>query len=113
MKTRVLLALTLIAVACESSTETDNVPGVVTIDPPSATLSVGATIQLRASVTEFSGDTTVQWLTLDGQFASVTANGTVTALAPGVADIVARVRAAHSVRATARVVVPAAVPALR
>jgi uncharacterized protein YjdB len=108
MKTRILFGALLLVAACESSTENDDVAGVVTITPPTASIVVGQTVQLRAAVSEFSGDTTVQWLTLDGHIASVNASGLVSGLAPGVADIVARVKSANSVRSTARVTVSGA-----
>jgi uncharacterized protein YjdB len=105
MKLRTAFATLGLLAACESSTENDDIAGVVTITPPSASLPVGQTIQLSAAVTDFVGTPTIQWVTLDGNIASVSASGLVTARAPGVADIVARVTSAHSVRATARVTV--------
>jgi len=102
MKTLLSAALVATILACDSGTDA-SVTGTVTITPASATLSIGDTIRFRAAVTEFTGDTTIQWITLDGHIASVDANGLVTAQSVGVADIAARVKSAPSVIASVRV----------
>ena len=64
----------------------------VIVDPPSATVAIGATVQLTATVLDANGDPTgdaVSWATSNPGIAGVDATGLVTGNAEGDAEIVA------------------------
>jgi surface protein len=66
----------------------------VAVDPPAASLKVGATQQFEATVTNVDGETmlrNVQWSSSDADVATVNGDGLATALAVGDAIIEARV----------------------
>lgn len=92
-----ILALGVAAVACDSDTTTDGggdgdttvAVEEVTLDKTSATLIVGETLTLTATVTpDNATDKTVSWLSSNDAVATVE-NGTVTAVAEGIATITA------------------------
>ena len=93
-----VLALGFAAVACDTGNtndDNDDQPGTtvavesVTLDKTSATLGVGETLTLTATVApDNATDKTVAWTTSDEDVATV-ANGTVTAVAAGEATITA------------------------
>ena len=61
----------------------------VIVAPSSATVTVGGTITLTASVTADSGKTAVSWKSSDNTVATVDGNGNVTGVKPGSVTIVA------------------------
>ena len=65
----------------------------VTVNPPTAAITVGQTVTLTATTTDASGNPLsgriVGWSSSDNTIASVSASGVVTALAPGAATITA------------------------
>jgi len=63
----------------------------VTVTPATATIDIGATQQLTAEALDASGSAcgTVAWLSLDATVATVDANGLVTGVAAGTADVTA------------------------
>lgn len=92
-----ILALGVAAVACDSDTTTDGggdgdttvAVEEVALDKTSATLIVGETLTLTATVTpDNATDKTVSWLSSNDAVATVE-NGTVTAVAEGIATITA------------------------
>jgi hypothetical protein len=65
---------------------------------------VGQTASFAATTT-YTGNGAITWLTLDGDVATVSPSGLVTARKVGVADIVAMVAEKTSVRSSVRVTV--------
>ena len=65
----------------------------VTVSPPSASIDVGATVSLTATVRDAQGNVmngqAVTWTTSNGSYATVTSNGVVTGVATGQATITA------------------------
>ena len=63
-------------------------PGGVTLDKSSASLNIGATVQLKATVTPSNAyDKSVTWSSSNTSVATVSSSGLVTAKAPGTATI--------------------------
>ena len=68
----------------------------VTVDPTSATLTVGETLQLLATIEpENADDQSIRWSSEDGSIATVDQNGFVTAIAEGGASIKASSDSGH------------------
>lgn len=65
----------------------------VTVSPPSASIDVGATVSLTATVRDAQGNVmngpTVTWTTSNGSYATVNSNGVVTGVSTGQATITA------------------------
>lgn len=77
----------------------------VEVDPTSATLTVGATVQITATVKALSGSvlsSTVTWSSSDQAVATVDGNGLVTAVASGTATVTAT---ADGIQATVQITV--------
>ncbi|HEX7243689.1 MAG TPA: Ig-like domain-containing protein, partial [Longimicrobiaceae bacterium] len=79
--------------ASAAVTVTGTGPGTVSVSPDTATLAVGATRQLTATVRNAAGNpvpgATVTWASSDTLVARVSATGLATAVAPGVASVTA------------------------
>ena len=77
----------------------------ITLDSTSETLTVGDNTTLTATVTpDDAFDTSVQWSTNNAKVATVT-DGTVTAVAAGIAEITATAKDGSGVKATCRITV--------
>lgn len=77
----------------------------ITLDSTSETLTVGDDTTLTATVTpDDAFDTSVQWSTNNAKVATVT-DGTVTAVAAGIAEITATAKDGSGVKATCRITV--------
>jgi hypothetical protein len=100
----VLLALVLVRCGSDSVTA----PGVVsvTLSPPSATLRVGATVQLSATilVDGVASAQTITFATDNAAVVSVTAAGLVRALTPGTANLSGTLPDGHSASAAVTVI---------
>lgn len=97
---RVLLAVTAVAVAgvgCGgSAVEAPGAPvATVTVAPPTATVVIGATVTLTASVLDAAGhelaNRKVFWATADSNFATVSSSGVVTGRWAGTVPVAASV----------------------
>lgn len=77
----------------------------VAVSPPSATVNVGATAQLTATVTGNS-NTAVSWASSNAGVATVSNAGLVTGVAPGTATITASSQADPTKTGTATITVP-------
>jgi uncharacterized protein YjdB len=94
--TLAMLAVALLTAAgCESSSGTDNSIAAVYVTPPSPIITVGQLRQLVATATNSSGEIitgqNVTWTTSAPNVATVAANGLVTGIAGGTAQITATV----------------------
>ena len=65
----------------------------VTIEPTTAEVTEGETVQLNATINPADADQDVEWTTSDSQIATVDESGLVTALKPGTVYIVVRSKA--------------------
>jgi uncharacterized protein YjdB len=93
-----------------TATATVTVSGVkatgVTLDASAFRLQTGATRVLHATIAPTNtSDISLQWTSSDPRVATVAPDGTVTAVAPGTADITATTRDGSALTATARVTV--------
>ncbi|MBO4476595.1 MAG: Ig domain-containing protein [Bacteroidales bacterium] len=70
----------------------------ITVEPQTATLMEGETLQLKATVYPASADQTVEWASNDTKVAKVDANGLVTATGAGKTQIYARSKAFNDVK---------------
>lgn len=88
-----LAAALLVAAGCESSTGTDNSVAALYVTPPAKILTIGQVQQLVATPTTSSGTIvsgqSVTWSTSAPNVATVDANGIVTGVAGGTAQITA------------------------
>lgn len=84
-------ALALLAACGSDPAAPECTVSAVNVTPPTASVTVGATSQLAATVTASNCATTpsASWSTSDGGVASVSGSGLVTAVAPGTAVITA------------------------
>ena len=82
---------------CEVSVKAIQATG-LTVEPQTATLMEGETIQLKATVYPASADQTVEWASNDTKVAKVDANGLVTATGAGKTQIYARSKAFNNVK---------------
>lgn len=80
-------------------------PTTVTVTPGTASLRVGETVTLTASVSGDVADKTVNWTSSDAAKATVDANGKVTAVAQGNASIVATSKADPSASSSALITI--------
>ena len=95
-----VVALAFLFVGCGSS---DAKPTKIEVSAAGnkTTLTVGEQVALSATVTpENATDKAVEWSSEDNAIATVSANGTVTAVAKGEVDIVATAKADSSVKGT-------------
>jgi hypothetical protein len=80
-------------VACSAPTPPDGPQATVRVSPHSATISVGQTAQLSAATFDAAGDSTglatVTWTSSTSSVGSVTSDGVVTGVSPGVTMVVA------------------------
>jgi hypothetical protein len=83
-------------------------PTTVTVTPSTATVRVGETVQLTASVTGDVADKTVTWSSSDQAKATVDANGKVTAVARGNATITAKSNADAAATSSALITITGA-----
>lgn len=79
----------------------------VTVTPATATVAVGSSVTLTASVTGTNANKAVNWTTSDAAKATVDANGKVTGVAAGSATITATAAADPGVKGSALVTVSA------
>ena len=79
----------------------------VTVTPPSATIAVGSSVTLTASVTGTNANKAVNWTTSDQAKATVDANGKVTGVAAGTATITATAAADAGVKGSALITISA------
>ncbi|MCL2811593.1 MAG: Ig-like domain-containing protein [Clostridia bacterium] len=79
----------------------------ITLNPPSANVIRGRTLQLRPIITPANGTDRLTWESSDDSFATVTPNGLVTARGVGTATITARTAFGVSAQSTITVIVPA------
>ncbi len=80
----------------------------VTLSPNQATIAVGDTVRIRASVPQCNGqpaDTSAVWTSLQPAVANVDSFGLVTGLAPGVATVRVASRAAPNIVSTSTITV--------
>ena len=122
--TRLWLAGALMLLACAEPTVGDPTIATVELTPASPTLRAGATVALSARARDANGNTVpvspLSWSSSDASVATVSANGVVTATAPGAARIAVSARgvsATTSVTVTERpvasLVVTPAIAAVR
>ena len=87
----------LFALSCSNPTGVDGSASIdvasVSVDPSASTVSIGATVSLRASVTDIDGNTmptaAVVWSVRDAAIATVSATGVVTGRAAGATQVAA------------------------
>jgi Big-like domain-containing protein len=101
------LAFAGVLAGCGDDVTVSN-PTVVTVTPASASIQVGGSVTLTASVTGDIANKTVTWSSSDASKATVDANGKVTGVAVGSATIIATSAGDANAKASALITVTAA-----
>lgn len=90
---RRLVVILVCLIACSAPTTPDGPQTTVRVSPRSSTINVGASEQLGAATLDAAGDSTgvaaVTWTSSASSVASVSSDGVVTGLAPGVTTVIA------------------------
>ena len=110
MLKRWLVALLVVAAACESDTTLppNDGPG-ITLTPPSATITVGDSVRFSATIAlPGESDKRARWISSDQRVMTVDSLGFVHAKSPGTATVTVASVAQPNTRASAIVTVTAA-----